>query len=336
MKAFCYSYFGSGHFKWCEACPVPTVGRNDVLVRMAGSSFNHMDYFSAQIPMVRVAQHNRPGGFDLSGTVVALGKDVRNFSLGDRVYGFGQGFAEYAKVKPSMISAAPEVGADLVDLAGYPSVGVTALQILKKHWLDLSFADRVKNIVIIGASGGVGSSLVQLSKHFGSPDMAITAISSGKNEFFCKSLGATGFIDYTKIHNAELSSVISKNSVDLVFDTVSGNIGTPNYVNDGLSLLNHTGVYVSTNSMRPKDYLNKAWETIAGPSPCNHQFELFIMNPLRATKDLRELTLLIEQGKFKLPIDGRVPFTEPGMREGLAKVERRHASGKTVIRVSLP
>jgi NADPH:quinone reductase-like Zn-dependent oxidoreductase len=334
MKALCYSSLGRGHFKWCETCRIPQVKDDDILIQVSGASLNHMDYFAAQIPVFRIARHNRPAGFDLSGTVALVGKGVRNFVPGDRVFGFGQGFAEYAKVKPWMIAKAPPEINDMTSLAGYVSCAVTGLQILRSNWLDRAFSDRVKQILVIGASGGVGSSVLQLGRILGPSDVSITAVSSGKNEELCRSLGATSFVDYRKLDGEGLSKLIALGSVDLIIDTVSGNIGTPNYVDQGMSLLNNTGVYVATNSLRPKDYIGKFASFLFGSNPMNNQFNLFMMNPFRASKDLEEISHLISSKKFRVPIDSVVPFTESAIREALAKLEKRHSSGKTLIKVS--
>ena len=335
MKAFCYSSFGRGHFRWMDAAAVPSVGRNDILVKVCGTTVNHMDYFSAQIPPVRLLRHHRPGGFDLSGTVVKVGAKEKKFKPGDRVFGLGQGFAEYASVKPWMIAHVPSTLPDLRVLGAYPSVSVTALQILNKYWLKRAFPDRVSHLVVIGASGGVGCSVVQLARALApTPDLRITAVSSGKHESFCRSQGASDFVDYTRLSDHRLSRVITPGSVDLVIDAVSGNVGTPNYVDDAKSLLNHTGMYMSTNSLRLRDYAEKFITTLFGESPLNHSFELFMMNPFTAGSDLEEIAKLVAASKLKLPIQESVPFTELNMRQALSKIEQRHMTGKINIVVS--
>ena len=334
MKALLYSSLGRDHFNWTDSSSVPGVRDGDILVKIAGASLNHMDYFAAQIPLFRIMRQNKPAGFDLSGTIVATGKSVKQFSVGDRVFGFGQGFAEYAKVKPWMVTHAPVKFADLPALAGYSSVGVTALQIVNSSWLNRAYAERVKEILVIGGSGGVGSSVIQLCKLLGPPGVSVTSVASGKNEALCKSLGATGFINYNNLGGKELSSVVGRDSVDLIIDCVSGNIGAPNYVDDGMTLLNNKGVYVATNSLRPKDYFGKLMTAVIGSNPVNHRFTLFMVNPFRASQDLKEISHLIDSRGFSIPIDRVIPFTENAIRGGLAKLEQRHASGKTIIQIS--
>lgn len=335
MKACCYSSFGRLHFRWMENASVPSVGKNDILVKVSGSSVNHMDYFSAQIPPVRMLRHHKSGGFDLSGMVVQVGAKEKKFKPGDRVFGLGQGFAEYACVKPWMIAHVPPTLPDLQALGAYPSVATTALQILNKYWLKRAFPDRVSRVVVIGASGGVGSCVTQLTKALGpSRDLKITAVSSGKHEAFCRSQGASDFVDYTKLSDHKLSRAIERGSVDLIIDTVSGNIGTPNYVDDAKTLLNHTGVYVSTNSLRPRDYAEKFITMLLGESPLNHSFELFMMNPFSAHDDLEEIAKLVAENKLKVHIQESVSFTDESMRRALEKIEHRHMAGKINIVVS--
>ncbi len=335
MSALCYSAFGRGYFRWCPNTQTPKIGSHDILIRVAGASLNHMDYFAAQVPLYRLLMHNTPAGFDLSGTVVETGSKVRDFVAGDRVYGFGRGLAEYATVKPWMIAHCPETRVPLADLAAYPSVATTSLQIINNCWLHRAYPERVKNVVVIGASGGVGSSLLQLARFYGPSDLSLTAVSAGKHEQHCLTKGATRFVDYTKLTKG-LSSAIPPKSVDIIIDTVSGNVGTPYYVDEGLKLLNDTGLYVSTNSRRPTDYIGKAVSLMIGMNPINHPFHLFMMNPFRVKYDLHTIAGLVTDGKFSIHIDQRLPFTEAAIREGLTRLEQRHSTGKLVVQISTP
>jgi NADPH:quinone reductase-like Zn-dependent oxidoreductase len=310
---------------------IPKVWRGGVLIKVSGSSMNHFDYFISRIHPARWVMHGWPGGFDVSGTVIACAPDVTSVSVGDRVFGFGQGFAEYATTRSWLVAKIPDSVTDVSKMGIYPSVAVTALQMLNQHWFDCANPERVRRVVIVGASGGVGSSLIQLIRAKCADSISVVAVSSGRNEAYCRSLGATEFIDYGKLAGGQLSSILAKGSVDLVFDTVSGNFGTPNYVADGLSLLNPSGVYVSTNSIRPMDYLRKIACWLFGQQ--GSQFKLFMVNLFRARKDLIEISKYVEEGKLELHAAESVEFNAENMQSSLFKIESRHQTGKVHIKV---
>lgn len=338
MKALCYSAFGSSPFVWKSSTNIPKVWRGGVLIKVAGSSTNHFDYFISKIVPARLILDGWPCGFDVSGTVVACAPDVKTFSVGDRVFGFGQGFAEYATTRAWLITKIPDTMEDTSRMGMYPSVGVTALQMLNQYWFDRPNPDRVSRVVIVGASGGVGSSLIQLIRAKCERPVTIIAVSSGKNEEYCRSLGATEFIDYSKLEG-RLSRQIAEGSVDLIFDTVSGNFGTGiDYVSDGLPLLNADGVYVSTNSIRIMDYVRKLSRWLLGRATFsggvqNQKFELFMINLFRSQKDLKEIAQYVKDKKFELKPSEILEFDEKNLRSALNKMETRHQVGKLHFKI---
>ena len=133
---------------------------------------------------------NRVPGLDVAGTVAAVGSAVTRFSTGDEVFGISRGsFAEYAAVRVDKLSHKP-ANLTFVQAAVVPISAGTALQ-------GLTDAGRVKagqRVLIIGASGGVGSFAVQLAKAMGAE---VTGVASTPKLDFVRSLGADHVIDYT-------------------------------------------------------------------------------------------------------------------------------------------
>jgi NADPH:quinone reductase-like Zn-dependent oxidoreductase len=187
---------------------------------------------------------------------------------------------------------------------------------------------RPQRIIVIGASGGVGSSVVQLARYYGGPELQITGVASARNEEYCRSIGVDEFIEYHK--HPKLSLVIPKASIDLVADTVSGNEGVPNYVDDTIKLLTPPqGKYVCTNSMKLGDYIRKFLLVQ------QKNFDLFMMNPINAAnRDLPEIARLVADGKYKLPVDKEYQFNEESMFDALSDMEKRHTRGKLKISIS--
>jgi NADPH:quinone reductase-like Zn-dependent oxidoreductase len=177
---------------------MPIVGAQDVLVRVRASSANPWDWHfirgepvllrPAGIGGVRKPKFSIPGG-DLAGTVEQVGSGVTAFKVGDEVYGFGHGaFAEYIAVREGGLAAKPS-NLTFEQAAAVPLAAVTALQCLRAGGIQPG-----QHVVIVGASGGVGTFAVQIAKHVGAQ---VTGVCSTANVDLVRRLGAEHVIDYT-------------------------------------------------------------------------------------------------------------------------------------------
>jgi NADPH:quinone reductase-like Zn-dependent oxidoreductase len=175
----------------------PEVGDDDVLVRVHAAGIDQgVWHVTAGLPYpIRLAGYGlrapktRVRGGDLAGTVAEVGANVTTFSVGDSVYGFGQGtFAEYTLARPDKLAHKPR---NLTDeqAAAVPVSGVTALQAVRKGQVR---ADH--EVLVIGAAGGVGSFAVQIAKALGA---RVTGVASTGKVDLVRSLGADDVIDYT-------------------------------------------------------------------------------------------------------------------------------------------
>ncbi len=176
----------------------PAVGAQDVLVSVCASSANPWDWHfirgepvllrPAGLGGVRKPKFLIPGG-DLAGTVEQVGSGVTAFRPGDDVYGFGHGaFAEYIAVDQGTL--APKPGSlTFEQAAAVPLAAVTALQGLRAGGIVAG-----QHVLIIGASGGVGTFAVQLARHLGAQ---VTGVCSTPNTDLVRRLGAGHVIDYT-------------------------------------------------------------------------------------------------------------------------------------------
>jgi NADPH:quinone reductase-like Zn-dependent oxidoreductase len=177
--------------------PVP--GAGEVLVRVHAASVDRGTWHvMAGLPYpIRLAgfglrrpRYPNPGR-SLAGTVVAVGVGVTGFQPGDAVFGMSTGtFAEYAVAVPAKLAAMP-AGVSFDQAAAVPVSGCTALQAVRDH-------GRVRageSVLVIGASGGVGSFAVQIAKAFGAE---VTGVSSGSKQDLVRALGADAVIDHTR------------------------------------------------------------------------------------------------------------------------------------------
>ena len=134
---------------------------------------------------------DRVPGRDLAGMVVAVGSSVRRFAVGDSVFGVGRGsFAEYATAREDKLARKP-ANIRFEQAAVVPISGLTAIQAVR----DAGRLQAGQRVLIVGASGGVGSYAVQLAKAFGAN---VTGVCSTPKIDFVRSLGADRVIDYTK------------------------------------------------------------------------------------------------------------------------------------------
>lgn len=176
---------------YCEVVkPVPT--EDQLIVKIVAVSINAADYRSMKMGMI---PKRKIFGADVAGYVESIGKNIRNFSVGDEVlgdlasFGFG-GFAEYAVApEKALIHKPANLSFDIA--ASLPMAGVTALQALR----DKGKIQKGQSVLIHGGGGGVGTFAIQLAKYFGA---SVTVVCGSKNAAQSKLIGADFVIDYSK------------------------------------------------------------------------------------------------------------------------------------------
>ncbi len=177
----------------------PVIGDKDVLVRVAAASVDRGTWHvMAGRPYlmraagfgVRAPKALNPG-FSVAGTVVSVGKDVTGFQPGDEVFGVADSsFATYAVARPAKLTRRPAT-LTFEQAAAVPISGLTALQAVR----DQGKVQAGQTVLVIGASGGVGTFAVQLAKAFGAE---VTAVASTAKLDLVKGLGADHVIDYSR------------------------------------------------------------------------------------------------------------------------------------------
>ena len=194
----------------------------DVLVRVHAVALNPVDakvnFWHGMVPDMN---DNFVGGLDVSGEIVAIGKQVTGWAVGDRVLYHGNmrrvhgGFAEYALQDARTLTAHPNVPAEFA--AATPCAAWTAYRAL----VDKLNIESRSSIFIAGGAGGVGSFAIQLAKHFGVSKIVTTA-STAKHSYV-KKLGATHVIDYRSDDVAEqIMNLTDGLGVDVALDCVGG------------------------------------------------------------------------------------------------------------------
>jgi NADPH:quinone reductase-like Zn-dependent oxidoreductase len=199
MRAIVQDTYGPADVLELREIERPEVGENDVLVRVraAGSGPDVWHIMTGQPYMARAALgFRRPKvrvrGWDVAGTVEAVGVSVTDFRPGDEVMGVAEGgsFAEYAVTSPDKLVPKP-ANLSFEQAAALPISGVTALQALR----DKAHVQPGQTVLVIGAGGGVGTLAVQVAKAFGAH---ATGVASSSKLDLVRSIGADDVIDYTR------------------------------------------------------------------------------------------------------------------------------------------
>src|SRR5215813_3870848 len=200
MKAIVYCDYGVSNLKF-QDIEKPTPADDQLLVRVRAVSVNPLDWhfiegtpyigrflfgFGARKPK------DTQLGVDFSGTVEAVGKNVTKYKPGDEVFGGRTGaFAQYVCVRESRAVALKPANISFEQAASVPIAAITALQALR----DKGHVQAGQNVLINGASGGVGTFAVQIAKSYGAE---VTGVCSTHNVDLVRSIGADQVIDYTK------------------------------------------------------------------------------------------------------------------------------------------
>ena len=200
MKAIIQDRYGSPDVLDLREVDRPLVKDDEVLVRVRAASPNPWDWhFMRGMPYLMRLQgigvlkpKDRSFGSDAAGEVEAVGKDVTRFRPGDDVFGFvgTSGFAEYTSVSEDVLGLKP-ANLSFEEAAAVPLAALTALQGLR----DAGRLQAGQKVLIIGASGGVGTFAVQIAKSLGAK---VTGVCSTRNVDMVRSIGADRVIDYTQ------------------------------------------------------------------------------------------------------------------------------------------
>jgi len=323
MKAIVHRCYGSPAVIRYEDISKPTPAENEILVRVHAASLNPLDwhYLEGTPYMVRLdAGFGRPEnprlGVDFSGTVEAVGKNVTRFKAGDEVFGgkFGA-LAEYVAVREDRAIALKPANLTHEQAAAVAIAAITALQGLR----DKGHIHSAEQVLINGASGGVGTFAVQIAKSYGA---TVTGVCSTRNVELVRSIGADQVIDYTR-------EDITKGSrrYDLILDNVA-----THSLFEYKRILNPNGVYVMIGSSDPGRWFAWLWKPLQAwaISPFTSQKFGMIFAELNRD-DLGTLAELMQSGKVTPVIDKTYKLNDAA--EAFRYVERGHARGKVVVTV---
>ncbi|HPB88371.1 MAG TPA: NAD(P)-dependent alcohol dehydrogenase [Thermotogota bacterium] len=323
MKALYIRKYGSLESLKLEEVATPSLNEDTVLVRVraAGVNFSNVAIATGKPFIARFMGLGFPGpkfpipGSEIAGQIEAVGKNIKRFKIGDEVYGdlsdFGRGgFAEYVAVSEKALELKPS-NLSFAEAAAVPETALVALQAIR----DKGKIKPGQKALIIGASGGIGTYAVQISKVFGAE---VTGVCGPKNKELVRSIGADDVIDYT----AEDFSRVNK-----TFDLIIATAGK--YSIDAIRrALSPTGAYVATGGAMSQIM----GATLLGPLLSRKHGKRFGSLLVKTNEGLAFMKELIETGKVKPVIDRCYPFSEIG--EAFKYYASGHVKGKVVVEIS--
>ncbi|GMW03365.1 MAG: NADPH:quinone reductase [Candidatus Hydrogenedentota bacterium] len=323
MKAVVYTRYGPPEVLEVKDVPTPAPRENEVRIRVHAASVNAGDWrlMRGEPFLVRLMSGIRKPKFsilgsDLAGTIDQTGPKATKFRPGDAVFGemstcgFGS-FAEFACVPQDMLVSKP-ANLTLEEAAAVPTAGLTALQAVRDH----GKAAAGQSVMVVGASGGVGSFAVQIAKALGA---TVTGVCSARKVDWVRAIGADDVVDY-----ATTDFTRQRERYDLIVDA-----GAYRPITHYRRILKPGGRYVmvggSLRAFLSASLLGPAYSTLG-----NVTMQSMLVKPNAA--DLESLKTLLESGQIR-PVVDRVGELND-VPDAIRQMEAGHIRGKVVIRVA--
>ena len=323
MKASVYTKYGSPTVLEMKDVEKPTPKENEVLVKVYATTVTAVDSafrqgfpYNARLYAGLTKPRNHILGSEFAGEIEAIGKDVTQFKVGDQVFGSTpRGFdahAEYVCIaedgalvtKPDNLSYEEAAAVD---------AALTALPFLR----DNGNIQSGQKVLIIGASGSIGTFAVQLAKYYGAE---VTGVGRTANVDFIKSLGADHVIDYTKEDFAQRGA-----TYDIIFD-----VAGKSSFSHSKKALKPEGIYLTT-VLSTGILLQMLRTSLFGSKKA--KFAATGLRPVHEqAKDLHFLKELVETGKLKAIIDRSYPFAK--IADAHFYADKGHKQGNVVIKVA--
>jgi NADPH:quinone reductase-like Zn-dependent oxidoreductase len=297
-----------------EDAPIPDPADNEVLIRVHAAGVNPFDRYAIEGYVNQYVQFQLPAvlGRDVSGVVERAGRAVRDFKIGDAVYGQADPashgtFADYTCVEDFRLAAKPDCVSH-TEAASLPNVMLAA-------W-DGLFAEATganlqpgQTVLIHGAAGGIGSIAVQLAKWRGAH---VIGTASSNNIDLLRQLGVDSALDYT---SNNWQAAIAR--VDAVLDTT-----TNDSAEQLCALLRPQGTYVGLRGALPDEFVNRQ---------ANAGVRCVCASGPDSLIDYRNMAELVAQQRIKPVVSAVYPIAQ--VRDALIRMGERHNRGKIVLQI---
>ena len=304
MKAAFFMQHGGPEVLQYGDVPDPVAGPGELLVDIHAASVNAADWKMRAGSYAPVARFPYVPGRDFSGVVAALGEGVRDFKVGERVFGVcdvGQegAYAEKIAIKAGIVATKPDALSH-AECAALALAGLTALVSLE----DTLKLRSGETILIQGGAGGVAGFAIQLAKHLGAH---VVTTARAANHAYVRALGADQVIDY---RTEDFTHKVS--GCDAVFDTVGGEVALKSF-----AVLRPGGraAFIASGASAP-----------ASPRPDVHAYRPKVG---RERRHLERIVALVLSGDVRPPEITRYPLAQAAAAHAVS--EGRHFRGKLVF-----
>ena len=323
MKAIVYTQFGPPEVLQLKEVEKPLPEENEVLIKVRATTVNRTDCanltakpFIMRFSLGLFNPKKKIMGTEFAGDIEAAGKAVTSFKVGDKVFGFDDSgigsYAEYMVISEDKALTTMPKDITYEQAAACAEGSHYAYNFINK--VDLKSEDKV---LVNGASGGIGSAMVQLLKYFGAH---VTAVCNTKNIELVKSLGASKIFDYSKEDFTK-----DDEKYDFVFDAV----GKSSY-GKCKALLKPGGVYISSElGWMVQNLFFSLISAIFGSLPGQAGKKVKFPYPPNIRRSVLLIKKLMEEGKFKPVIDRSYPLGE--IAEAFRYVLKGQKTGNVVI-----
>jgi NADPH:quinone reductase-like Zn-dependent oxidoreductase len=317
LKALYYEKYGDiSVLKQGELDDPKVVPDEEVLIKVKYFGLNPLDYKlrSGMLKLMTFPTFPRTTGSDFSGEIIALGKNVKNFKVGDNVFGFlsqlNKGVSsQLLTANESILSLIPS-NTDLPEASAVPLAALTSYQAL----VQLAKVRKGNKVLINGASGGTGIFAVQIAKMLGS---SVTSITSDRNIRWMRD---TFLVDNAIDYNQEnFLDNLKNNEYDIIYDCY-GNLS----FNSVKNLLKSGGSFVTTDPFKLSNLIGMLVSKFS-----KKNFLSVIVNSNNT--DLNVIKNWIEDGKIKIFVDKKYNFNEAHL--AYKYLETQRVKGKVIVKV---
>ena len=305
MKAVrLYEYGGPGQLRFEENVPEPLLSARTVLITAAAASVNPIDWKVRSGARQRDFPLTLPAilGRDVSGVVRAVGDEVRNFRVGDRVVAMANAtYAEVVAVEDDVLTHLPD-GLDLVDAAALPLIALTGFQLVR----DATQVQAGQRVLVSGALGSVGRAAVHAARKLGARVVA------GVRRLQLDAARALGVEEVVAVDEAEAIARLAV--VDAVADTVGGAVAAALF-----------------QRVKPGGHFGFASVLPEGTAETNPTVLVTRVFAHPDAAKVREFADDLRDGRFTLPIGRRLPLREAALAHSLGE---QGGVGKIILRVA--
>ncbi|CUI16346.1 putative Zn-dependent oxidoreductase [Candidatus Protochlamydia naegleriophila] len=315
MKAIVLEEFGGADRLKLAQLPTPSPGPSEVQIQIAYAAVNPVDWKIREGRLKNRVPHEFPliPGWDATGTISAVGKNVRRFKVGDSVFAYCRKptikwgtYAEYICYEADNVAFKP-AALSFAQAAAIPLAGLTAWQSL----FDSAQLKKGEIVLIHAGAGGVGSLAIQFAKLAGA---CVLTTASESNHAYVKQLGADIVIDYKQQNALESIKALYPKGIDVVFDTVGGETQKKSF-----ELLKEGGRLVSI--VEPPDN---------SLSEAHHAKGLYVFVTPNGG-ELQHISDLIQQGKVGPIQIQELPLEKAS--EAQEKNQKGQSKGKIVLKI---